>query len=141
VCETARALALPVLYDPMGEVESVELAGAEYPDVPIIVPHLSSFADDWKAQRAFLDVLERRPNVYTDTSGVRRFDLLLEAVQRGGPHKVLFGSDGPWLHPGVELAKVRALRLPPAEEALVLGGNLLRLIKKEETRWNGAKAN
>lgn len=45
-----------------------------------------------------------------------------------GAEKILFGSDGPWLHPGVELAKVHALGLPPADEALILGGNLLRLI-------------
>ena len=29
--------------------------------------------------------------------------------ERAGPRKVLFGSDGPWLHPGVELAKIEAL--------------------------------
>jgi hypothetical protein len=141
VCETARALGLPVLYDPMGEIETVELAAAEYPEVVFIIPHLSSFADDWKAQRAFLDVLERRPNVHTDTSGVRRFDLLVEAVKRGGAQKVLFGSDGPWLHPGVELAKVRELRLSPADEALVLGGNLLRLItRKDNASWRASNA-
>jgi hypothetical protein len=59
---------------------------------------------------------------------VRRFDLLESAVERAGAHKVLFGSDGPWLHPGVELAKVRLLKLPPADEKLVLGENFLRLI-------------
>jgi hypothetical protein len=51
------------------------------------------------------------------------------AVNRAGAHKVLFGSDGPWLHPGVELQKVYALKLPAKAEALVLGGNFLRLIK------------
>ena len=45
----------------------------------------------------------------------------------GTPEKVLFGTDGPWLHPAVEFAKVRALRLPPEDKALVLGGNFLRL--------------
>jgi hypothetical protein len=59
---------------------------------------------------------------------VRRFDYLVQAVKRVGAHKLLFGSDGPWLHPGVELHKVRLLGLPPADEALVLGRNLLRLI-------------
>jgi hypothetical protein len=59
---------------------------------------------------------------------VRRFDLLEQAVRRAGAHKVLFGSDGPWLHPGVELEKIRLLRLGAGDEALVLGGNLLRLI-------------
>jgi predicted TIM-barrel fold metal-dependent hydrolase len=98
--------------------------------VAFVVPHLGSFADDWRAQRAFLDVLERHANVHTDTSGVRRFDLLVEAVRRGGPRKVLFGSDGPWLHPGVELAKVRAIGLPEHHERLVLGANLLRLVSR-----------
>ncbi len=129
ICEVARAFSLPVLYDVMGEVSICELLATEYPDVPFIIPHLSSFSDDWQAQRAFIDPLARHPNIYTDTSGVRRFDLLEEAVRRAGAGKILFGSDGPWLHPGVELAKVRALGLPPSEEQRVLGGNFLRLIK------------
>jgi len=128
VCEAARAYALPVLYDVMGEVSAVELLAGEYPDVRFIIPHLGSFADDWRAQLAMIDHLVRHPNVYTDTSGIRRFDLLAMAARRAGAGKILFGSDGPWLHPGLELAKVRALGLPPAEEELVLSGNLLRLL-------------
>jgi predicted TIM-barrel fold metal-dependent hydrolase len=130
VCETARALRVPVLYDVAGEVSAVELLAQEYPDVSFIIPHLGSFSDDWKAQRALLDPLSRHPNIHTDTAGVRRFDLLEEAVERAGPHKILFGSDGPWLHPGVELAKIRALRLPEDEQRLVLGGNWLRLTER-----------
>jgi uncharacterized protein len=129
ICEVARAHALPVLYDVMGEVSVVELLANEYPDVAFIIPHLGSFADDWRAQQALIDPLVRHPNIFADTSGVRRFDLLAQAVRRAGARKFLFGSDGPWLHPAVELAKVRALLLPPDEEALILGGNLLRLIR------------
>jgi uncharacterized protein len=132
VCEAARRFALPVLYDVMGEVAVAELLAQEYPQVNFIIPHLGSFADDWSAQVAFIDHLARHPNIYTDTSGVRRFDLLVQAVQRAGPAKVLFGSDGPWLHPGVELAKVRLLGLSPVHEAAVLGGNFLRLIQNPE---------
>lgn len=128
VCELARAYALPVLYDVVGEVAVAELLAGQYPDVDFIIPHLGSFADDWRAQLALIDHLVRHPNIHTDTSGVRRFDLLAQAVRRAGARKVLFGSDGPWLHPGVELAKIRALGLAPAEAAQVLGGNFLRLI-------------
>lgn len=128
VCEAARAFALPVLYDPMGEVSICELLAAEYPKVNFIIPHLGSFADDWGAQLAFIDQLVRHPNIYADTSGVRRFDVLVQAVQRAGPEKVLFGSDGPWLHPGIELAKVRALGLTSQAERLILGDTFLRLI-------------
>ncbi|HTF11312.1 MAG TPA: amidohydrolase family protein [Asanoa sp.] len=130
VCDAARRLRLPVLYDPAGETTEVALFAGAYPDVDFVIPHLGSFADDWAAQSAFCTVLAEHPNVFTDTSGVRRFDLLVRAVRRAGPHKVLFGTDGPWLHPGVELAKVRLLGLPPAAEALVLGGNFLRLTRR-----------
>jgi hypothetical protein len=134
VCEAAQAFGLPVLYDVAGEVAVCELLAEEYPDVDFIIPHLGSFADDWRAQLALIDHLVRHPNIYADTSGVRRFDLLVDAVRRAGPGKVLFGSDGPWLHPGVELAKVQALGLPARAAALVLGGNLLRLIGRVGSR-------
>jgi predicted TIM-barrel fold metal-dependent hydrolase len=128
VCEVARRFGLPVLYDPVGATSVAQLLATQYPDVNFILPHLGSFADDWAAQLALIDHLARHPNIHTDTAGVRRFDLLEQAVRRAGAHKVLFGSDGPWLHPGVELEKIRLLRLGAGDEALVLGGNLLRLI-------------
>jgi predicted TIM-barrel fold metal-dependent hydrolase len=132
ICETARAFGIPVLYDAMGEVSIVELVATEYPDVAFIIPHMGSFSDDWRAQHALIDHLVRHPNVYTDTSGVRRFNLLEEAIERAGARKILFGSDGPWLHPGLELAKVRALKLSAADEALVLGKNFQRLISRRQ---------
>lgn len=129
ICNTARHFALPVLYDVMGEIQTVELIAGEYPEVNFIIPHLGSFADDWKAQQAFVDKLVKHKNVYTDTSGVRRFDLLKEACERAGTHKILFGTDGPWLHPAAELAKIYALKCKPGDEQLILAGNFLRLHK------------
>ncbi|QLE55458.1 amidohydrolase family protein [Nostoc sp. TCL26-01] len=128
LCEVAQRFHLPILYDPVGETDLVELLASEYPDVNFIIPHLGSFADDWRAHLRVIDQIARYPNVYTDTSGVRRFDYLVQAFQRGGVHKILFGSDGPWLHPGVELYKIHLLDLSFEQESLVLGKNLLRLI-------------
>lgn len=128
ICAAARTYALPVLYDVAGEVSVCELLAQEYPDVNFIIPHLGSFADDWRAQLSMIDHLVRHPNMYADTSGVRRFDLLEQAVKRAGAAKLLFGSDGPWLHPAVELAKITALRLPPSQESLILGGNFQNLL-------------
>jgi predicted TIM-barrel fold metal-dependent hydrolase len=133
VCEAARRHRVPVLYDVTGDITVIELLAAEYPDVTFIIPHLGSFADDWRAQLGIIDHLVRHPNVHADTSGVRRFDLLEQAVKRAGAHKILFGSDGPWLHPAVELAKIRALALSSSEEALVVGGNLLRIFARRRS--------
>ncbi len=140
VCEAARRLEVPILYDVAGEVESVELFATEYPTVDFIIPHLGSFADDWRAQLALIDHLVRHPNVHADTSGVRRFDLLSQAVERAGAEKLLFGSDGPWLHPGVELAKVRALGLSAREERLILSENFLRLTRRARGRKTSGKS-
>jgi uncharacterized protein len=127
ICDVARQFGVPVLYDVVGEVETVELLAGEYPDVAFIIPHLGSFADEWRAQVAMIGLLMRHGNVHADTSAVRRFDLLQEAARRR-PRQVLFRSDGPWLHPGVELEKVRLLGLRATDERRVLGANALRLI-------------
>jgi predicted TIM-barrel fold metal-dependent hydrolase len=129
IADVARQRRLPVLYDPRGDTGTIETIARAYPDVAWIIPHLSSFADDWKAQVAFVDQLTRLPNLFTDTSGVRYFDVLQDAARRAGAGKILFGSDGPFLHPAVELAKIHALKLDPDDKSLVLGGNLLRLVK------------
>jgi predicted TIM-barrel fold metal-dependent hydrolase len=131
VCESAKRFEIPILYDPTGEAHSIGLAAREYPSVPFIIPHLGSFADDWRTHESVIDLLVRYPNVFADTAGVRRFDYLQEAVERAGPSKVIFGSDGPFLHPGLELAKIRLLKLPPENEALIVGGNLRRLLRLE----------
>ena len=129
LCEAARAFRMPFLVDVVGRPEVVDLLAPQFPDVNFIIPHLGSFADDWRAHARVIDQLVRYPNVYTDTSAVRRFDYIVEAIQRAGAQKVLFGSDGPWLHPGLELHKIRLLGLPPHQEKLVLGGNVMRLLR------------
>jgi uncharacterized protein len=128
VCEAARAFRLPLLVDVAGKPSIIEMLAPEYRDVNFVVPHLGSFADDWRAHQQVIDQLVRHPNVYCDTSGVRRFDYLVQAVRRAGAYKIIYGSDGPWLHPGVEIEKVRLLSLSQPEEMLILGGNAVRLL-------------
>lgn len=127
VCDAARHFSLPVLYDVMGDVSSIELFASSYPSVNFIIPHLGSFADDWKVQLSCIDFLVRHKNVFTDSSGIKRFDLLEMAFKRAGARKILFGTDGPWLHPGLELEKIWALSPSKEQAALMLSGNFLRL--------------
>ena len=101
----------------------------QYPDVNFIIAHLGSNTDDFRAHQQVAYQLARYPNVFTETSGVRQYDYIVEAIKRAGPRKILFGSDGPWLHPGVEIQKIRLLGLPPEKEALILGGNISRLLR------------
>jgi predicted TIM-barrel fold metal-dependent hydrolase len=129
VCEAARAFRVPVLVDVVSRPEVVDMLAPQYPDVNFIIPHLGSFTDDWKAHQQVIYQLARYPNVYADTSAVRQFDYLVQAIKRAGPGKLLFGSDGPWTHPGLELHKIRLLGLPRDQQAMILGGNALRLLR------------
>jgi len=130
VCETARAFRAPIFVDVVSRPEVIDMLAPQYPDVNFIVAHLGSYTDDWRAHQQVVYQIARYPNVYGDTSAVRRFDYIVEAVKRAGARKLMFGSDGPWIHPGVELHKVRLLGLPQDQEGLVLGGNLLRLMRQ-----------
>jgi len=127
VCDALARLRVPMLLDVAGKAHVVDMLAPEYPQVNFVIAHLGSFADDWRAHERVIEQLVRYSNVYADTSGVRRFDYLVAAVQRAGPRKILFGSDGPWLHPGVELEKVRQLQLSPSARALITEGNAMRL--------------
>jgi uncharacterized protein len=128
VCETARTLRLPLLVDVTSRAEVVDMLAPQYPEVNFIIAHLGSNTDDFRAHQQVVYQLARYPNVFADTSGVRQYDYLVDAIKHAGPRKLLFGSDGPWLHPGVEIQKIRLLGLPPDQEALILGGNILRLL-------------
>jgi predicted TIM-barrel fold metal-dependent hydrolase len=132
VCEAAREFKLPIIVDVAGKAHVIDMFAPQYPEVRFIIAHLGSFADDWRAHERVVEQMARYPNVLADTSGVRRFDYLVQAVKRAGPGKLLFGSDGPWLHPEVELHKVRLLGLSPRAQALVLGGNGRRLLFNRE---------
>ena len=133
VMQAAGAAGMPVLIDVVRRVRHAERLAEAYPDQPIIVPHLGAFADDWHAQQRLIGALTVYPGLYADTSGVRYWDVLARAA-RLAPRKLIFGSDGPFLHPGVELAKDRLLHLEPALERLVCGGTMLELLGAEGPR-------
>jgi predicted TIM-barrel fold metal-dependent hydrolase len=125
--DAARRFGVPVLVDVVGRVGTIEMLATQFPDVAFIVAHLGGFADNWTVQTHVIDQLRRLPNVYADTSGVRYFDQLARAA-RLCPDKLIFGSDGPLLHPAAELFKVRLLHLASPVEARIVGGTIADLI-------------
>jgi predicted TIM-barrel fold metal-dependent hydrolase len=57
-----------------------------------------------------------------------------EAVERAGQTRVLYGSDAPFHHPSVEIAKVRLSGLEPELVDRVLGANGRLLFFGDEER-------
>ncbi len=75
-----------------------------------------------------IDAARELPNLYLDTSSVVFVPYLEEAARKLQATKLIFGSDGPLLDARVELYKIRLLKLSAESEALVLGGNIRRLL-------------
>jgi predicted TIM-barrel fold metal-dependent hydrolase len=140
VCDVARALRVPMLVDVTAQAQVVDMFAPQYPSVDFVIAHLGSFLDDFRALQQVVDQLERYPNVYADTSAVRRFDYIVDAIRRAGARKLLFGTDGPWLHPALEMYKIKLLGLAPEDAALVLGGNAMRLLRKTERQTPARQA-
>jgi predicted TIM-barrel fold metal-dependent hydrolase len=70
-----------------------------------------------------IEVALRNPNVYLETSGMPMHTKIREAYERAGETRVLFGTDVPFHHPVVEIAKVRVSGLAPEAVDRVLSKN------------------
>jgi len=112
----------PLLVDVYGEVYPLRYIAEQYPAIPLIIAHMGRFCttDAPQARMATLWLAQRYPNVYFDTSSVADHEWLERAVGEGLTHKMIFGSDGPVLHSGVELARITMLDLTDAQRADVL---------------------
>jgi predicted TIM-barrel fold metal-dependent hydrolase len=104
---------------------SVEELAAEYPDANVIFGHMGG--GNIIYINASIDIACRRPNVYLETSGMPEHHKIMEAIERAGPTRVLYGSDAPFHHPAVEILKVRVSGLDAALIERVLHTNALEL--------------
>lgn len=96
---------------------------ARHPAATFICGHAGA---DWERG---IRAVRAQPNVLVETSGFDSTAGFVEmAVRELGVRRVVFGTHLPGRSPGTELAKVLAADLADAERALILGGNLHRLL-------------
>jgi uncharacterized protein len=120
---------LPVLFhcgdDPYTTPETLGLAAEAAPDCQIVLGHMGGYLHVEEA----VEEAERRPNLHLETSAMPYPDWIARAVERVGPDRVVFGSDGPGCNPALELDKIRRLGLGELAEARILGGNAMDLLR------------
>jgi hypothetical protein len=126
--DAAAELGIPILFHPPTVEASLEVVRSS-PKVSFILAHLGNFASrDWKEHVRAIRAAREIPNLHLDTSSAVFVDYLEQAARELPAEKLIFGSDGPLVDVRVELYKIRLLKLPPEKEALVLGGNIRRLL-------------
>lgn len=96
-----------------------------FPSVPVIMDHMG-----WRYYvEGAIDVALETPNIYLETAMVSMPGYIRLAVDKLGADRVVYGSDYPTGHPGAMLEVIKAARLDEQATSLVLGGNLMRLLK------------
>lgn len=101
------------------------------PGVPVIIPHLGKL--NGGVDRLLAEDFWKRPNAYADMSAascevrnIRRF------LDKYGAEQLLYGSDYPFGDSVDSKEKILSLDLPEADQGLIFGGNVLRLLKNRE---------
>ncbi len=131
----AGKLGVPCLIDFIGRGDDLERMARAFPGTSIIVAHMGRYlCTDQSLIDRFVRIAEEYENVYMDISGVILIWKIREAVERLGPERIIWGTDGPYPTPDLatyvrtDLEKVRASGISEAEQSAILAGNIARLL-------------
>jgi uncharacterized protein len=137
VMETVAELKIPYLYHPATVADLVTVA-RDFPTVDMIMAHAGPYnrlaSKSVQSRLEAIEAAKTHANIYLETSRATETSLLEKALQEAGPAKLCFGSDAPDCDSRLEAFKIRnamaTLNIPKDQQAMVLGGNLLKLLNK-----------
>lgn len=101
---------------------------ARFPEIQFLLIHIGGAAQP-PLERSAIEVAAQHPNITLIGSAV--YELAIDrALRTLGPERLCFGSDAPFRMIHVRLAMYRALLrdTPAADQAKILGGNILRVL-------------
>ncbi len=134
IAEMAVKLKVPILIhtgepDTYGFAQPTLVGGLAdaFPDLRLIIGHMGKrlYEDAILVARWF-------ENIILETS-FRSPREITRAVKRVGADRVIYGSDMPFGIPEVEMMKIHLSDITPEEKEMVLGANIARILKLEET--------
>lgn len=120
-------LHVPCLIDAKGMPEIIDQLAEASPNCNLIVAHLGCSQGETLIDR-FVGLAATHHNVFLDTSYVHQSWKIGDAIRRAGARKVLFGSDGPLIHPAIEVRKLEVLHLAAEEWQAVTELNIRQLL-------------
>ena len=116
-CDGAASWECPALFhcgdDPYTTPQTMAFAAAAAPDTAIVLGHMGGYLHVEEA----IDAAVEHANLYLETSAMPYPEHIRTAIDRVGPERVLFGSDGPGCNPRLELDKVRVARPRPGRRS------------------------
>lgn len=102
---------------------AIAVLALAFPDVPVIMDHMGYRY--WVADA--IEAARLAPNIYLATTAVMEPHFIDRAINNLGVDRIVFGSNGPLVLPKMQLEVIKLLKLPPEDEAKILGGTLAKL--------------
>ena len=133
VYEAARRYHVPVIFHTGMSSKAAPAVIAElaskYPDVPVILGHMG--VSEYVKQA--VAVARQNDNIYLETSVVGWMPLIMEAFNRVGTSKMLYGSDHPYNPLPMEVEKIarhaaRAAKLTKTDLRALFSRNILAIL-------------
>jgi len=121
---------VPVLFHsgtpPYAQVMQIAYLAHKYPRVKFILGHMG-LTYQW---RQAIEAAKIYDNVFLDTSGITYPFAITKAINEAGVHKVLFGTDNPFLDPQLEILKIKNLHLKSDQWEAIMYKNAEKLFLK-----------
>lgn len=117
----------PCLIDMAGQLDTARELADTVPDSKLVIAHLGAGSDEVLVDR-FIGLGVEYPQVRFDLSYCQVPWKMQSAVDILGAERLLFGSDGPLIHPSIELAKIACLEINPEQRRQILYDNAVSLL-------------
>ncbi len=128
VFEYAAKKKCPVLVHvyTMEEIRNMDKFASEYPEVSFIMAHIGGEAINMEKA---IDVINRHDNVFGDFAVSRVWEGNVEwLTAEAGSHKLLFGSDTPFMSPVPTVARIALAEISEEDKKNILGLNMKRIL-------------
>lgn len=130
VMEKAKQYGIPVCihsgHPPYSLPWSIALLAERFPEVKVMMIHMGHghgvYID------AALKMARRYPNIYLEMSGMPMSSKIREAYESVGSDRIMFGTDGPFHHPSVEIQKVKVCGLGEEAQQRIFYDNALKFL-------------
>lgn len=100
----------------------------QFPDLTIIATHGGQINISGMLLADALRTMRANPNVIMETSGIYREDFIEDTVAELGPHRVVWGSNSPYMDQGFETTRVRMGHLDAAVKTMIGRENIQRIL-------------
>ncbi|NOR60674.1 MAG: amidohydrolase family protein [Methanosarcinales archaeon] len=115
---------IPIIFDNGKPASPNQLIGDladTFPDVTFILAHMRG--------GDFIEVTAAHDNIFIQTTGVPKVEVVQQCVDELGADRVMMGSDSPYHSMEDEVMKVEALQLSEAEKLMVFSGTAKNVLK------------